>query len=269
MWTPKTVTSSATAKSLFSGFAQSISQTVTVLLADLRPDLHAVAQQAVDLAVGVVERLAAAQRRGLAQLEEHLADDLVAVALPLQPVGEQRLLDVAVALAVLPVAEVGVAERVAAGTRSRASGSGSRAGRRCSCRRLRFHQPYLAGEELLHHALLDHAGLVAAGFEGGDLGVHVGEDGGDGGLFRRALGTDSSTCDELVRFDSRRVAPRRKARMMLGDTAGRCSKRERRRRVDLRLCCRAESSLPAQLSSHSTSRTIHDLAAVSPIRRQA
>ena len=30
---------------------------------------------------------------------------------------------------------------------------------------------------------LRSAGLVAAGFEGGDFGVHVGEDGGDGGLF--------------------------------------------------------------------------------------
>ena len=82
------------------------------LLADVRLHLHAVAQQAVDLAVGVVERLAAAQRRGLAQLEQDLPDDLVAVPLPLQPVGEQCLLDVAVAVAVLPVAEVGVAQRV-------------------------------------------------------------------------------------------------------------------------------------------------------------
>ena len=40
----------------------------------------------------------------------------------------------------------------------------------------------LAGEELLHHAVLDGAGLVAASFQCGDLGVHIGEDGGDGCL---------------------------------------------------------------------------------------
>ena len=35
----------------------------------------------------------------------------------------------------------------------------------------------------MHHALLDLAGFGELGFEGGDFGVHVGEDGGDGGLF--------------------------------------------------------------------------------------
>jgi hypothetical protein len=30
-------------------------------------------------------------------------------------------------------------------------------------------------------SLLEGAGLVTTGFEGGNLGVHVGEDGGDGG----------------------------------------------------------------------------------------
>ena len=44
-------------------------------------------------------------------------------------------------------------------------------------------EPRLAGEQLLHHGLLEVAGLVAAGFERRQLGVHVGEDGGDGGLF--------------------------------------------------------------------------------------
>ena len=38
-------------------------------------------------------------------------------------------------------------------------------------------------QQFLHHALLEGAGLVTAGFEGGDLSVHVGEDSGDGGLF--------------------------------------------------------------------------------------
>ena len=40
-----------------------------------------------------------------------------------------------------------------------------------------------SGQQLLHHALLEGAGLGQPGFEGGDLGVHVGEHGGDGGLF--------------------------------------------------------------------------------------
>src|SRR5205807_1859925 len=81
-----------------------------VLLAHVRPSLHAVAEQAVHLAVGVVESLAAAERRGLTQLEQDLLDDLVAVALALQPVREQGRLDVAVVSAVFPVAEVAVAE---------------------------------------------------------------------------------------------------------------------------------------------------------------
>ena len=71
--------------------------------------LHAVAQQAVDFAVGLVERLAAAERPGLFQLEQGLVDGLVAVTLAPQPAGEVTLLDVAVAAPVLPVPEVGVA----------------------------------------------------------------------------------------------------------------------------------------------------------------
>jgi hypothetical protein len=35
----------------------------------------------------------------------------------------------------------------------------------------------------VHHALFDLAGFGELGFEGGDFGVHIGEDGGDGGLF--------------------------------------------------------------------------------------
>ena len=45
-------------------------------------------------------------------------------------------------------------------------------------------QPDGTGEELLHHTLLDRAGLVEAALQRGDLGVHVGEEGGDGLLFR-------------------------------------------------------------------------------------
>ena len=80
--------------------------------ANLRLDLHPVAEEAVDLAVRVVEGPGAAQSRGLVQLEQHLADDLVIVPLPLKPGREQALLDVGVPLAILPMAEVVVAERI-------------------------------------------------------------------------------------------------------------------------------------------------------------
>ena len=66
------MTSSATAKWLASGSAQSISQTVSCLLADAGLDLHAVAQQVVDIAVGLVQVAAAAERRRLVELVERL-----------------------------------------------------------------------------------------------------------------------------------------------------------------------------------------------------
>ena len=44
-------------------------------------------------------------------------------------------------------------------------------------------QTYSSGEQLLHHALLDLAGLGEFFFQRGDLGVHVAQDGCDGGLF--------------------------------------------------------------------------------------
>ena len=40
-----------------------------------------------------------------------------------------------------------------------------------------------ASQQLLHHALLDPAGLGEPGLKRGEFGVHVAEDGGDGGLF--------------------------------------------------------------------------------------
>ena len=45
------------------------------------------------------------------------------------------------------------------------------------------YQSYPPREQVVHHALLELAGFGELGFEGGDFGVHVGEDGGDGGLF--------------------------------------------------------------------------------------
>ena len=50
-------------------------------------------------------------------------------------------------------------------------------------------EPRLAGEQFLHHGLLEGAGLVAALLQRRQLGVHVGEDGGDGGLFGDSGGT--------------------------------------------------------------------------------
>ena len=43
-------------------------------------------------------------------------------------------------------------------------------------------QANLPGEQLVHHALLEGTGFGELGFQFGDFGVHVGEDGGDGGL---------------------------------------------------------------------------------------
>lgn len=46
-----------------------------------------------------------------------------------------------------------------------------------------LNQPNPAGEEFLHHALFDEASFGEACFESLDLGVHVGKDFGDDGLF--------------------------------------------------------------------------------------
>ena len=44
-------------------------------------------------------------------------------------------------------------------------------------------EPRLAGEEFLHHRLLEVASLIAPGLQSRQLGVHVGEDVSDSGLF--------------------------------------------------------------------------------------
>ena len=44
------------------------------------------------------------------------------------------------------------------------------------------YQPNPPGQQRLHHGLLDLARFGELGFERGEFGVHVGEDGGDGGL---------------------------------------------------------------------------------------
>src|SRR2546427_273603 len=83
-----------------------------VLFADIGPYFHTVTEQPINLAVRVVERLAAAKRRSLAQFEQDLADDLFGVAPAFQPVGERRLLNVAVVGPILPIAQVVVFERI-------------------------------------------------------------------------------------------------------------------------------------------------------------
>ena len=47
----------------------------------------------------------------------------------------------------------------------------------------RSQQARPSGEEFLHHALLEGAGLVPPLLQRHQLHVHVGENGGDGGLF--------------------------------------------------------------------------------------
>ena len=44
-------------------------------------------------------------------------------------------------------------------------------------------EPRPPREQLLHHPLLERLGLLATLRERGELGVHLGEDAGDGGLF--------------------------------------------------------------------------------------
>ena len=83
------------------------------VFAEPGPDLDAVSEKAVDLAVGVVERLATAEGGGLVELVECLGDEGGGVALALQEPGEELGLDVPVVVAFVPVAEEGVAEVVA------------------------------------------------------------------------------------------------------------------------------------------------------------
>ena len=84
-----------------------------VLLSHARLNLHPIAEQSMDLAVGVIECLAATDRGRSAELVQGLVDDRVAVASVSQPVEQSLLLDVAVVGTVFPVAEVGIAENVA------------------------------------------------------------------------------------------------------------------------------------------------------------
>ena len=48
-------------------------------------------------------------------------------------------------------------------------------------------------QQLGHHPLLDLAGFGEFGFEGGDFGVHVAQDFGDGGLFINVEGGNNNS----------------------------------------------------------------------------
>jgi len=80
------------------------------VLAESGADADAVAQETVDLAVGVVEGFAASERGGLVELVERLGDEGGGVALLLEEAGEVVGFDVPVLVAFVPVAEVGVPE---------------------------------------------------------------------------------------------------------------------------------------------------------------
>ena len=84
-----------------------------VLLAESGADADAVAQETVDFAVGVVEGLASSEGGGFVELVERLGDEGGGVALALEEPGELGGFDVSVVVAIVPVAEEGVAEVVA------------------------------------------------------------------------------------------------------------------------------------------------------------
>jgi len=81
-----------------------------VMFANLRPHLHAVAQQAIHIPVGIVEAAAAVHFARFAELLQHLFDHRLAVPLALQPGAQQVGLNVAVVGATFPVAQVAVAQ---------------------------------------------------------------------------------------------------------------------------------------------------------------
>lgn len=83
-----------------------------VLLTGPGLDLYPVAQQAVYLAVGIIQTAAFAQCRCLVERTPCPPDQRLLNAAPFQPPAQQGFLDIAVALAVVPVAQIPVAEPV-------------------------------------------------------------------------------------------------------------------------------------------------------------
>ena len=154
-----------------------MSQTVCGVLAHVGLHLHAIAQQVIDGAVAVVEALAGVACR-LVQIMQRPGDQRLVVTLLLaEKRSQQCLFDVAVAFAVGPVAEVVVAERVAEQLHHALLGLLFDLADGAHTRR----DP--PGQQFLHHALLEGAGLVAPLLQRRNLRVHVRQHGGDGGLF--------------------------------------------------------------------------------------
>ena len=92
---PDSVTSSATAKSLASGFCQSISQIFLGVLACGQFHVHAIAEQAVHCPVVVVEAARGVVRLAVQQVERP-ADLLSGVSPIRQPVAQQPFVDLAI-----------------------------------------------------------------------------------------------------------------------------------------------------------------------------
>ena len=89
-----------------------ISQTVSVLLAHVGLDLDAVAQQAIDGLVDIVEALGLVAG-DLVEFVQGAVDERLAVALALEEGAQIGLFDVAVVRPLFPVAQVVVAQGVA------------------------------------------------------------------------------------------------------------------------------------------------------------
>ena len=83
-----------------------------VLGSRLGQNLDPVAKGLIDLAVGVVEETRSANGGAFLEVVQSLSDPIRCDSLPQKPTGEELFLDVAIALALLPVAQVGVVERL-------------------------------------------------------------------------------------------------------------------------------------------------------------
>lgn len=64
-----------------------------------------------------------------------------------------------------------------------------------------LHQSNPPGQQFLHHPLLQQPGFVTLPFQCCDPGIHVGEDGGNGGLFGERWST------KLERPDLSKIQP--------------------------------------------------------------
>ena len=82
------------------------------VLAEPRAEVRSVAQEAVHLAVGVVERLATAESSGLAEFLQRFGDDGRLVFLAGEELPEEVFLDVPIVRSLVPVAQIPVPELI-------------------------------------------------------------------------------------------------------------------------------------------------------------